>query len=86
MEEHFGIWKNEMLLMELGYWVQSLKNLLDFDALTHLVKEFLLPMLVSLKMDSNGLGHEHFIGICPHIASKGGPVQYWIVDGGHLQL
>ena len=27
----------------------------------------------------HGLGHEHVISICPHIASKGIPIQYWIV-------
>ena len=32
----------ETLLIESGYQVQSLKKLLDFDALTHLLKEFLL--------------------------------------------
>ena len=43
-------------------------------------------MLVSLKFYSNGLGngpgYEHVISICPHISSKGSPVQYWIVNGG----
>ena len=78
--------KVEMLLMELGYQVVYLKNKLNFNALTHLFEQFSLPMLVSLKLDSNDLGHEHVIGICPHIASKGSPVQYRIVDGGHPQL
>ena len=61
--------------MELGCRVQYVKKRLYFDTLTHLLKEFSLPMMVSLKLDSNGLGNEHVIGICPHIASKGIPVQ-----------
>ena len=60
--------------MDSGYQIQYLKKPLDFDALTHLLEEFLLPMMVSLKLESNDLGHEHVIGICPHIASKGNPV------------
>ena len=39
-----------------------------------------------MKLDSNSIGYEHIIGICPQIASKGSPVQYRIVDGDHPQL
>lgn len=73
-------------LREFTYQIFNTPGKMDFVALSMLMRNACLPMLVSLKLKFKRISYEHVIGICSKKSSDGGETQFFIIDGEHPQL
>ena len=74
------------LMRKFHYLILNTPEEMDFVALSTLMRNACLPMLVSLRLESGNNSYEHVIGICPNKPDDGGETQFLIIDGAHPQL
>ena len=83
-ESSFGGLKE--VLTQSNYRIINTPKRMDFVALSTLMRNACLPMLVSLELKFGATSYEHVIGICPNKPADGGVTQFFIIDGAHPQL